>query len=453
MAWISLICLFALSSAAFGRYAQYGSYSAPSVMRDLPVESNYGSAPTIQREFTEITRDLPLTSSYGSSYSAPRKMMIQSDIRPRVFPSQEQLMFEQREALKLKIAESTITTEADNLCRGQRPETVIPLDGGIRFIVCLDEGKGQEQWCPKGLLYHPEQRRCERKLGPLESPCVSSPCLNNGQCIPTDTHSYKCECPTGFDGKICELDATVCQTQQPCGSSFETKCQSFRFGASLTHMCIFEGGRTYGFSAGQVHQSPCNGIEGTFPLAHTDKGFIMCDSEMHVESCPGGTIWDDLNKACVWPDMEGIIAPLGEQTKSVSYDSYSTVSRPMPVFEQPKLFRDLPVKSSYGSSYSEPKVFRDLPIKSSYGSSYSEPKVFRDLPVQSSYGAPLVEKSIILADEPKVEYGAKTEFVVPQHERLVEPVVSSYGAPRMHKQTFFQKPTIRSFDRLPSSGY
>ncbi|CAF4260818.1 unnamed protein product, partial [Adineta steineri] len=114
MAWISLICLLALSSAAFGRYANYGSsYSAPSVMRDLPVESNYGS-----KDFTEITRDLPLTSNYGSSYSAPRKMIIQSDIRPRVFPSQEQLMFEQREALKLKIAESTITTEADNLCRG-----------------------------------------------------------------------------------------------------------------------------------------------------------------------------------------------------------------------------------------------------------------------------------------------------------------------------------------------
>ncbi|CAF4322759.1 unnamed protein product, partial [Adineta steineri] len=299
-------------------------------------------------------------------------------------------------------------------------------------------------WCPKGLLYHPEQRRCERKLGSLESPCVSSPCLNNGQCIPTDTHSYKCECPTGFDGKICELDATVCHTQQPCGSSFETKCQSFRFGAGLTHMCIFEGGRTYGFSAGQVHQSPCRGIDGTFPLAHSDKGFIMCDGQsMFVESCPGGTVWDDLNKACVWAGMEGIIAPLGEQTKSVSYDSYSTVSRPMPVFEQPKLFRDLPVKSSYGSSYSEEQprhisTFRDLPVKSSYG---------------SSYGAPLVEKSIILADEPKVEYGAKTEFIAPQQDRVFEPVVSSYGAPRMLKTHTWQKPMIRSFDRVQSSGY
>jgi hypothetical protein len=437
MVLISLICLLALSSAAFGRSASYGSYSAPSVMRDLPVESNYGS-----KDFTEIVRDLPVTSNYGSSYSAPRKMIIQSDIRPRVFPSQEQLMFEQREALQRKIAESTIPTEADNLCRGQRPETVIPLDGGRRFVVCLDEGKGQEQFCPQGLLYHPEQRRCERKLGPLESPCASSPCLNNGQCIPTDTHSYKCECPTGFDGKICELDATVCHTQQPCGSSFESRCQSFRWGAGLTHMCIFQGGRGYGFSAGQVHPSPCKGIEGTFPLAFSDKGFIMCDGEqMFVESCPGGTVWDDLNKACVWAGMEGVIAPLADERPRTlsSYDSYSTVSRPMPVFEQPK-FRDLPVKSSYGSSYSEeqPRLI----------------STFRDTPIKSSYGAPLVEKSIILADEPKVEYGAKTEFTpLPQQDRVIESV-SSYGAPRMLKTPMWQKPTIRSFDRpLPSSGY
>ena len=30
----------------------------------------------------------------------------------------------------------------------------------------------------------------------------------------------------------------------------------------------------------------------------------MCDGEfMFVESCPGGTVWDDFKKACVWPDM------------------------------------------------------------------------------------------------------------------------------------------------------
>lgn len=43
----------------------------------------------------------------------------------------------------------------------------------------------------------------------------------------------------------------------------------------------------------------------------------MCDGEsMFVESCPGGTIWDDLNKACVWPDMQGVV--------SVSFADQST---------------------------------------------------------------------------------------------------------------------------------
>jgi len=41
----------------------------------------------------------------------------------------------------------------------------------------------------------------------------------------------------------------------------------------------------------------------------------MCDGErMFVESCPGGTIWDDLNKACVWPDMQTTTVQLYQQT-------------------------------------------------------------------------------------------------------------------------------------------
>jgi hypothetical protein len=40
----------------------------------------------------------------------------------------------------------------------------------------------------------------------------------------------------------------------------------------------------------------------------------MCDGEsMFVESCPGGTVWDDLNNACVWPDMQTATAELDQQ--------------------------------------------------------------------------------------------------------------------------------------------
>lgn len=62
--------------------------------------------------------------------------------------------------------------------------------------------------------------------------------------------------------------------------------------------------------------SPCTGTDGPQSLAFSDKGFIMCDGEsMFIESCPGGTVWDDLNKACVWPDMQGVVtASLADQS-------------------------------------------------------------------------------------------------------------------------------------------
>ena len=47
----------------------------------------------------------------------------------------------------------------------------------------------------------------------------------------------------------------------------------------------------------------------------------MCDGErMFIESCPGGTLWDDITKACVWPDMRGVITtlPVADQYKQTS---------------------------------------------------------------------------------------------------------------------------------------
>ena len=76
------------------------------------------------------------------------------------------------------------------------------------------------------------------ELGSLDNPCSSQPCLNGGQCSVIDVSSYQCQCASGFDGKTCELDARVCQTQQPCGQSPDSRCQSFRWGAALQYVCI-----------------------------------------------------------------------------------------------------------------------------------------------------------------------------------------------------------------------
>jgi hypothetical protein len=332
MKLISIVCcLLALSSSAFAR-STYGSFpSVPltqtgtGVMRDLPISTSYstGYGKTPITDYSTgvskvIPTEIPKTpTTYGSTYNVPQfpsrdETFIKTEtpvvpsvsydtsrmtIPSRSFISQQQLLLDQQQQLQKKIEESHVWTEADSQCRGQRPETVIPLDNGRRFIVCLDDSKGHEQWCPKGLYYHPESRRCERKLGPLENPCTSQPCLNGGQCVQTDVSSFQCQCPSGFDGKTCELDARICQTQYPCGQSPDARCQSFRLGAALQYVCILQNGLAYGLNSQQVQPSPCQGVDGPRPLAISDKGFIMCDGEsMFIESCPGGTIWDDLNK-------------------------------------------------------------------------------------------------------------------------------------------------------------
>ena len=86
-----------------------------------------------------------------------------------------------------------------------------------------------------------------KELGPLENACASQPCLNGGQCFP-DGSSFQCQCAPGFDGKTCELDATICQSQYPCGQSPDVRCQSFRLGAALPYVCIFQDGVSYGLS-------------------------------------------------------------------------------------------------------------------------------------------------------------------------------------------------------------
>ena len=275
------------------------------------VNTGYGSA----FGGKSLLPKVDLNQGYGSFLPRPPAL-------PESFTTEQNYGSSNSRVIPSVLPPAPILTEADTLCQGQRPETVIPLDGGRRFIVCLDEAKGVELKCPKGLLYHPETRRCERRLGPLENLCVSQPCLNGGQCIPTDS-SYQCQCAAGYDGKTCELDATVCQSQQPCGQAPDARCQSYRVNAALTYICIFQDGAAYGFNSQQIQRNPCQGVDGPRSLDITDKGFIMCDGDrMFIDSCPGGTIWDDLNKACSWPDLQGVvgIAPADEQS---GYDASS----------------------------------------------------------------------------------------------------------------------------------
>jgi len=387
MTWISLVCLLALSSSAFGR-STYGSYQAPEPVRDWPMPprptsapvsyGGYGQVNTFTTTPAPIFQDFPTTPKVNVEYGShgfqdkvlTPKTISSYDNYGRMIPSFDEIIPTPPKPL----------SPADLLCRGKRPETIIPLEDGRRFVVCLDDAKGNEQTCPKSLYYNIESKRCERRNGVTENPCGVLGCLNGGQCLPFDAATFKCRCAPGFDGSNCELDARVCQNQQPCGQNPGTRCQSFRSGAALEYICIHQNELAYGFSSQQVTPSPCRNIDGAIPLGISDKGFVMCDGErMFVESCPGGTIWDDSVKACVWPDMIGFntVTPVLDQLPASSGYSYgkpepvpAPVPLPRPVLDTPK------VTSSYGQM--------ETPMISSYGSQ-PLPKPTFTQPIQNDF--------------------------------------------------------------------
>jgi hypothetical protein len=410
MTWISLVCLLALSSAVFGRSVSYGGGYGSSVTRIAPqpvVEMNSGYG-------HETLEPKVIQGAYGSSLVAPSVT--------RVLPS-----FTEVRSLELDtpqiLPQPALLTQADILCRGQLPETVIPIDNNRKFIVCLEDGKGVEQECPKNLFYHEESRRCERKLGPSENFCSSQPCFNGGQCIPTDSW-FQCQCPHGFDGPTCELDARICHTQQPCGTAPDTICQSFRIGAALEYICIFQDGLFYGLNSQQTHQSPCGNFNGPHSLAVSDRGFIMCNGEkMHVEACPGGTIWDAFNRACSWPDMLVEVGGRSLIEKSGSnYGSYGeTRTFTKPTYGGEKVLIAPRVAPTYGG-YGAEKTFVTPRVIDSYGSE----KVLIAPKVAPSYGGYGAEKTFV---RPRVidSYGGERTFIAPK----VAPSYGGYGAEKL----------------------
>jgi hypothetical protein len=495
MTWISLVCLLALSSSALGRSAYGGGYGAAptqqipnllNVMREQTIQQpilpqqqlptqGYGQQPQTIDWSLGVQQDVPKSlTSYGSSL--PKSLPIPNYGKVNQgYGGMSRILSPTQQPEQVQPVPTL--TPADLLCRGQVAEAVIPLENGRKFVVCLDDGKGVEQKCPKGLFYHPTSRRCERKLGPLENLCVSQPCLNGGQCTPVDS-SFQCQCAPGFDGKTCELDARACQTQQPCGQSPDARCQSFRLGAALPYICILQDGLAYGLTAQQAVPSPCQDIDGPQALTVSNKGFIMCDGErLFVESCPGGTVWDDLNKACVWPDMQATAPQLDQQQSYGQSYGQSSYGQARQIIPQATYGSQIPIQQfaqsygpqipitktvipqrqllqgpsqSYGSQITVPQQKFFQAQTQPYGTELTVPQQkFLQAPTQS-YGSQLPVQQPVL-EQPKFfqaqtqPYG--TELTVQQPKFLQAPT-QSYGSQLPVQQSVLEQPKA-----IQSSGY
>lgn len=61
--------------------------------------------------------------------------------------------------------------------------------------------------------------------------CSSSPCRNDGHCMPLSPTEYKCNCINGYTGDECEIAPNLCDYHKPCqnggsceGDTIKYKC-------------------------------------------------------------------------------------------------------------------------------------------------------------------------------------------------------------------------------------
>ena len=54
----------------------------------------------------------------------------------------------------------------------------------------------------------------------LANPCILSPCLNNGVCLPVDDADivYQCNCRNGYFGKNCQFSSNPCSSYGLCSN-------------------------------------------------------------------------------------------------------------------------------------------------------------------------------------------------------------------------------------------
>ena len=167
----------------------------------------------------------------------------------------------------------------------------------------------------------------------------------------------------------------------------------------------------------------------------------MCDGErMFIESCPGGTVWDDLNKACVWPDMRGIITDV--QTPELKPITSGQKSMTLP--------------SSYGSQQQE-LIQKPIEFPTQSISSYGNEQWTQQQPIKqqdtliSSYGQQHIQRPELVRPEPIKQQIQRTQLIQQQPIKQQDFQISSYGQQQIQRPELVQPELIQPQEFQTSS--
>ncbi|RNA15229.1 hypothetical protein BpHYR1_051062 [Brachionus plicatilis] len=195
--------------------------------------------------------------------------------------------------------QTPVRQQNGDFCQSAQPgEIVAHPSNSNQFVICYGFGEFTVMACPAHLIYNPHLQRCDLHQDEPNM-CASNPCQNEGKCVELGS-SFRCECPAGFTGKSCEREDSC--TANPCGSA--GFCLATHQGSSLGHVCLCNGGRSYGSDCQKTEPNPCLNPGSNFKMFSSTLGpnvFAHCEgARPHFQFCQAPLVFSQTKQACDW---------------------------------------------------------------------------------------------------------------------------------------------------------
>merc|ERR1712127_237203 len=203
--------------------------------------------------------------------------------------------------LPKKMAPRVAVLGADS-CQGRQPGEKIQFPGNRnKFVVCHLGGTFDVMHCPKHLVFNTHTHHCDNTHKKPKG-CSVNPCQNNGRCVDLKFHQFRCECPEGFQGRLCQNHETC--SKSDCGQ--HGVCMQFPKGSAVDHYCICDDGMTYGLTCGsqQVRKNPCLENDAdlhSFPTEVDSALFLQCEGHIpNLKFCAYPLVYSHELQRCDW---------------------------------------------------------------------------------------------------------------------------------------------------------